>query len=315
MQRWDRLVDRYMEEFAARGICPEHVGYVGRELDRWGAWLKRRRPRPQLQEVDAELIVRYIRYRNTFRAKATLSSNVSILRGMGEFLLREGVWASNPLRWIRGPKLDPRARLPKRLGPQLMKRLWEGAAASRYRHHRYLWISILGVLYGSGIRRGELSRLDVDDWDRDLGLLQVDGRKTGEQRRVPVPPMVWHCLETYLPQRQNQLERVGSVGESALFVNKDGMRLTSLGISRGIHRLARRCGVPLVSLHQFRHTCASDLLEEGLSLPAVKQLLGHRAISTTVRYLHISDPQRCQAISRHPLNDWLASGHEEELQP
>jgi integrase/recombinase XerD len=63
--------------------------------------------------------------------------------------------------------------------------------------------------------------------------------------------------------------------------------------------------VPLVSLHQFRHTCASDLLESGVSLPEVQQLLGHATVVTTTRYLQIADPERAKAIKLHPLNDHL----------
>jgi site-specific recombinase XerD len=58
-------------------------------------------------------------------------------------------------------------------------------------------------------------------------------------------------------------------------------------------------------LHQFRHSCASDLLEAGVRLHEVQRILGHQAISTTIRYVHIADPQRREAISRHPINDWL----------
>jgi len=64
-------------------------------------------------------------------------------------------------------------------------------------------------------------------------------------------------------------------------------------------RLQRR------SLHQFRHTCASDLLERGASLPEVQGLLGHKRVDTTSRYLHIADPERARAVSKHPLNDYL----------
>ncbi|MGE3805750.1 MAG: tyrosine-type recombinase/integrase [Gemmataceae bacterium] len=72
-----------------------------------------------------------------------------------------------------------------------------------------------------------------------------------------------------------------------------------------MHRIARRMKVELAGLHQFRHTCASDLLEAGVRLPEVQRVLGHETITTTVRYLHCSDPQRHEAVSRHPLNDWL----------
>lgn len=61
-------------------------------------------------------------------------------------------------------------------------------------------------------------------------------------------------------------------------------------------------------MHQFRHTCASDPLEAGVRLPDVQQLLGHQTVSTTMRYLHVADPQLHQAVKVHPLNEILAAG-------
>jgi integrase len=79
-----------------------------------------------------------------------------------------------------------------------------------------------------------------------------------------------------------------------------------------VHRLAKSADVPLVSLHQFRHTCASDLLENGVSLPEVQQLLGHATVVTTTRYLQIADPERARAMKQHPLNDYLGSPEQSE---
>ena len=130
-------------------------------------------------------------------------------------------------------------------------------------------------------------------------------RKTGQERMVPVSEGIWRCLEAYLPLRQNLLEQRGECREPALFLNRAGMRLSSQSLGLMVHRLAKRAAVPLVSLHQFRHTCASDLLESGVSLPEVQHLLGHATVVTTTRYLHIADPARARALKQHPLNDYL----------
>jgi site-specific recombinase XerD len=82
-------------------------------------------------------------------------------------------------------------------------------------------------------------------------------------------------------------------------------------VSNGIHAISRRAGVSIHSLHQFRHTCASDLLEAGVHLAQVQRILGHSRIATTVRYVHVADPQRREAMRVHPLNDWLATAHRE----
>jgi site-specific recombinase XerD len=308
MKRWERLVDQYMEEYEAAGRAAETVKATRRELERWGSWLKNLRPRPGLEEVDADLIIRYLRGRAAYRAKATLSGAISKLRCLGEFLVREGVWLSNPLRWLRGPRLDIRSRLPRRITPEVMRGLWEAAATSRYGYHRSVWVTLLSIFYGTGMRRGDVSRLNVSDWSREEALLVVHNKKTGQERRVPVPAVTWQCLEAYLPKRQNHLEALSRSDESALFVNRYGGRLTASAISRGIQKLGSGCSETPITMHQFRHTCASDLLEAGVCLPDVQQLLGHQTISTTMRYLHVADPQLHQAVKVHPLNDILAVG-------
>jgi site-specific recombinase XerD len=259
-----------------------------------------------LEEVDSDLLIEYVRTRSAFHSKSTLSSVMSTLRGWGEFLTREGLWTTNPLRWMRGPKRPPHGGLPRRISADAVQDVFETATTSRYGYHRWAWMAVLGVVYGTGARRGEISRLDIADWNRDEGLLLIDGRKTGWERRVPVPELVWRCLEGYLPQRHNLLESVGRIEEPALFVNRFGRRMTGRMISEGIKSLARRSGHGNVTLHQFRHTCASDLLENGVHLAEVQQVLGHQSIETTVRYLHVADPQLHASIQCHPINAMLS---------
>ena len=187
-----------------------------------------------------------------------------------------------------------------------MDALWCEAANHRGEHSRHLWITVLALLYGTGLRRGELERLDVSSFDRSERALRIDGRKTGRERSVPLPEMVLRCLESYLPLRHNVLEQSATIGEAALLVTRSGARLTAEMISNGVHRIARRAGVSIHGLHQFRHTCASDLLEAGVHIAQVQRILGHSGIATTVRYVHIADPQRREAMRSHPLHDWLA---------
>jgi len=305
MRRWDRLMDAYSWECRQRGLAESTLVHIDRELLRWGAWLKRRRPTPRLEEVDVPLIVAYVRSRTPFRSKATVSSTMSVMRGMGEFLVREGIWRSNPLRWLQGPKLDARMRVPRRIGSEAMGQLWGAAAVQSSPYPRQLWTAVLAVLYGTGLRRGELERLDFADWDRTAEVLQIDGRKTGCARRVPLPQLAVDCLEAYVPYRQGKIERLGRLGEPALFVNRRGQRLSGPAVSLGVSRLARQAGLEGITLHGFRHSCASDLLESGVRLAEVQAVLGHRDVSTTVRYLAIADRQRRAAVDRHPINDWL----------
>jgi site-specific recombinase XerD len=305
MRRWDRFLDLYMEQYVARGICEATIKHTRSRLERWGNWMKQRRPRVMIERIDADLLVRYLESRTNFRVKSTVYGTLSTMRGMGDFLVREGVWQVNPLRWMKGPKVTPYSRLPRRIDREHMDALWREAASKHSEFHRHLWITVLAMLYGTGLRRGEIERLNWDAFDRAEGTLRIDGRKTGRERCVAVPEILWRCLESYLPLRHNVLERASALGQSALLVNRRGERLSGQMISNGIHAIARRAQVALVSLHQFRHSCASDLLEAGVHLPEVQRILGHQGIATTVRYTHIADPQRREAMACHPINAWL----------
>lgn len=305
MHRWDRLMGQYVSECRARGVSEGYARTMAREADRLGGFLKRQRPRVSLEAVRMPLLVEYVRGRTAFKAKSTVASVVSVLKGMGRFLHREGLWVRDPARWIRGPKRDARSRLPRRIGRERMRKLWEAAATARQGYSRSLWLALLSILYGTGLRRGELIRLQLSDWDAEAGVLRIDGRKTGRMRSSAVPQMVVWCMEHYLVARHNQLLKLGGQEEKSLFVNVHGGSLRESSISRGIGRLAARAEIGKVTLHMFRHSCASELLEEGLSLPEVQAVLGHQCIGTTMRYLSISDPRRHEAVARHPLNDIL----------
>lgn len=176
MRRWDGLLDGYIKECEARGLAAVTVEQRQRELEKAGAWLKRRRPKVDLGEVGSELLIRYLRTRGRFRLRATIAGAVSIPRGMGEYLAKDGIWLKNPLRWIKGPKLDPRMSLPRRVGKAEMKRLWEEVEKKKPESLRAVVLCVLVVLYGTGLRRGEPERLDIGDWDREGRLLRVDGR-------------------------------------------------------------------------------------------------------------------------------------------
>jgi integrase/recombinase XerD len=313
MKRWDGLLEKYVSLQHTRGLAASTIDARARELVLFGNWLKARRPKPMLEDVGADHIVAYVRSRSAFHSRSTVASVTSILRSMGEFLVVEGVWRTNPLRWMRGPKMDPRRQLPRRIGREQQTALWEAARARRQEHARYQAVCVLAILYGTGLRRGELERLDLEDWDREASVLAIDGQKTGAQRHVPVGEAVWRCIEAYLPHRHNRLEARGLLDERALLINTRGERLNSSGLGTLIGRLSKAAALPnRVTLHQFRHSCASDLLEAGVTMPEVQRVLGHATIQSTVRYAAVADPQRALAMHRHPVNRFLAAAPAEE---
>ncbi len=209
MKRFDGLLEKYVAQLRTRGLAAETIAYRERELQRFGTWLKGRKPRPALEEVESEHLVRYVEARSAFHSRSTVASIVSTLRSMGEFLVGEAVWRSNPMRWMRGPKMHLHRPLPRRIDKAHQQALWAAAEGLRQKHARYQAVCVLAILYGTGLRRGELERLELQHWDREASVLRVDGKKTGVQRVVPVGEGVWRCIEAYLPHRHNRLEATG----------------------------------------------------------------------------------------------------------
>jgi site-specific recombinase XerD len=306
MRRLDGLIDKYAEQLETRGLAAVTIGPRVRELRRFGDWLRARRPRPALEAIDAELVLEYLGTRSAFHSRSTVSGVVSNLRGLGEYLVEERIWRANPLRWIRGPKVDPRQHRTRRIDQAQLQALWSAAQARRQAPSRSLCLCVLGVLYGTGLRRGELSRLDLSDWDVAHRTLRVDGRKTGHERQVVLGEGVAQCLEAYLPQRHNRLEQTQRLGEPSLLVNTRGERLGGVQVATLIGRLCRDAGLPRLTPHQFRHSCASDLIAAGVALPEVQRLLGHAGMASTMRYVDIAAPERVAVMRQHPINRFLA---------
>ena len=190
-----------------------------------------------------------------------------------------------------------------------MQKLWQTASVISNPYRRSLCICMLSILYGTALRRGELVRLDLSGWQLAERTLILDGHKTGLERKVVVPELTAQCIESYLLARHNHLEMLGIYDQDALLVNTRGQRASDQTVSGMISRVIKRAGIrEKITLHQFRHTCASNLLASGSNLAEVQRILGHRHLSTTTRYLHITDPQKSEAVKHHPINTILG-GH------
>lgn len=306
MRNWEKNVKKHLEECRVRGLVKSTLQRKAGQLLGWGVWLRMQDPVPSLEEVggNAEYSIQYIINRTQFKSKSLTYSLISNMRCLGRHLVREGVWSENPVRWLKAPKVIPYSKNPRRIQKEKIEKLFEAAGSIRGSYDRTLMLSILSTVYSTGMRRGELERLRVKDWDREEGLLKVDGQKTGRERQVPVHEIAYRSIESYLPLRQNKLLETGEESDR-LLINRDGKPLSGQCISRRVYSLCRRAGVGKVTMHQFRHSCASDLLEEGVGILEVKNILGHASVGTTFRYTRGADPDRKKAMSLHPINKMI----------
>lgn len=96
MRAWDHLLEQYIAQYRARGCCDASVRRAQGVLSRWSLWLRTRRPRPQLQSMEADLLVAYLRSQTSFRSKVTVYGTLSVIRGMGDYPIPSSVTGTHP---------------------------------------------------------------------------------------------------------------------------------------------------------------------------------------------------------------------------
>jgi integrase/recombinase XerD len=229
-------------------------------------------------------------------APSSLARRCSALRQFYGYLVDEGMRRDDPTPAL--PRPVTRRPLPRLLSHAevevLFRRAEEEAAADRPEAVRLL--TLLELLYGSGLRASELVALPLAAMPRDAPLLTVTG-KGGQQRLVPVSTCARAALSRWLALRPP--------GGRALFPSRSGQgHLTRVRLFQLLRALAARAGIDSekVSPHVLRHAFATHLLEGGADLRVLQTLLGHADISTTQIYTHVDSARLVKLVNaRHPL--------------
>ena len=243
--------------------------------------------------VDRLVLRRYVSWLTTEGlAKRSVARKVSSLRRYFGYLRRQGVLAVDPSVALRAPAGD--SRLPRVLDHADVSSLLDGPTPEDEPHWRRLRDdAVLEILYGSGVRVGELCGLDLDSLDVPSGAVSVWG-KGSKQRRVPLSQPAASALRAWLAIRRDV---VAAPAGAALFGNERGARLTPRDVRRIVDRRSPRPTHP----HALRHSFATHLLDGGADLRAVQELLGHADVATTQRYTHISNHRLREAYAEaHP---------------
>jgi integrase/recombinase XerD len=230
-------------------------------------------------------------------APASVARKASALRQFFGFAIDEGWRADDPSGALPAPRL--RRPLPKVMGHDhiaaLFKRAEEEASGEDPKAVRLL--TLIELLYGSGLRATELVSLPLSAVPRDAPFLTVTG-KGGTTRLVPVGGRALEAMGRWLPLRP------AATPSRYLFPSGKTGHLSRVRLFQLLKGLAGRAGLDpaAISPHVLRHAFATHLLEGGADLRVLQTLLGHADISTTQIYTHV-DAARLVALvnSRHPL--------------
>jgi site-specific recombinase XerD len=295
-RRPDLVGDWKLGEFAdaLTSSSANTVGAYRSDLLLFAEWVERSGVRSPV-DVDRLLLRRYVASLTTRQfAKRTIARKVAALRRYYAFLRHRGYIEIDPTVSLRAPA-GP-ARLPRVLDHGEVAALLEPpdeleTAEPVWRRRRD--DAVLEVLYGSGVRVGELCGLDIDALDLAGGAVTVWG-KGSKERRVPLSSPAVEALRAWLSIRGDV---VAVATGSALFGNERGVRLSPRDVRRIIDRRSQRPTHP----HALRHSFATHLLDGGADLRVVQDLLGHSDVATTQRYTHVSK-QRLRAVytEAHP---------------
>jgi integrase/recombinase XerC len=222
---------------------------------------------------------------------------LSTVRGFFKWLWETRRITRNPASGLRNPK-QPN-RLPVFLTEGESRALLELPAAVDFPSARLT--CLLELLYASGLRVSELVGLDLQDLFADQRTLRVLG-KGRKERLVPYHARAAAVLEAYLQFRSAFLAAKAFPVTPALFLNQRGGRLTTTSV-RSLLRAALAAAAvrSRVSPHALRHSFATHLLNRGMDLRAIQELLGHASLSTTQRYTHLGLEELARTYEKaHP---------------
>jgi len=222
----------------------------------------------------------------------TIQRQLSSLRRLYEYLIKEQKASINPLKGIAAPKTG--RKLPRAPDIEQMDQLLQANDDDIFDIRDR---AMFELVYSSGLRLSELTGIDCIDLKRQDAQLRVLG-KGRKERDLPIGKKALYALEQWLKVRGN----LAKADEQALFVSRFGTRISQRGVQQRLEQLAINQGLPIhLHPHMLRHAFASHMLESSGDLRAVQELLGHADISTTQIYTHLDFQHLAEVYDKaHP---------------
>ena len=274
-----QLQDRMIADLTLRGMRPGTCEKYVNAVRGYVRYFKRS-PR----DLGSEHVRTYLLHlRNDLgRSGSTLNVCIAALRFFYATTLEmPSVMASIPRSRVDHPQ-------PEILSGTEVGRLIEAARNVKHR-------AMIAILYGAGLRVGELQRLQVGDIDSTRRVIHVREAKNRHDRIVPLPECAVPMLRQYWTRYRARLSRAG-----LLFPGRHGMMVRE-AVHRALDKAAEAARIRKhVYPHLLRHSFATHMLEAGADLRTVQILMGHRSLSSTARYTHLTEARRARI--RSPLD-------------
>ena len=242
-----------------------------------------------LNSVDSTLIRNFLAHETLNGiSKRSNARRVIALRQFYEYLVKNNYVEFNPFIIISTPKVDK--KLPEFMYLEEINNLFElNSQRKDFLMHRDQ--AIIELLFSSGLRVSELVNLTLQDLNLKERMMRIVG-KGNKERIVPFSLKTQKTLSVYLENTRKQLisDSGNMIGTNYVFLNSRGEKLTTRGVEYILQEIENKTGVTLsLHPHKFRHSFATHLLNQGLDLRTIQELMGHSSLSSTQVYTHVSN--------------------------
>ena len=254
----------------------------------------------KLFDVTRDYLKLWIASLSNYRYK-TIKRKIASLNAFMNYLEVECEWFNNPLRNLH-IRLKPPVRLPvvmtKEEIQKIIRMLDIEISSINNDTQRFFAVrdkAIIELLFGSGMRIGELCGLKNRDIDLDHGQVRIIGKGNKERIVDICLPVIIKSLNKWVDVRKSSY-----CPDDGFFTSRIGRKLGPQTVRLLVHRLAQKCKIEKhVTPHTFRHTFATLLLEENVDIANIQHILGHSSIATTQIYLHVNPYRQREILTNH----------------
>jgi integrase/recombinase XerD len=307
--KWDYWIALYVNTHcAARGLRALTIQAYEATLKGFQQYAQANWPERGPDQLSACDVLQYLEHLRKVRhnGASALNRQATVLRNFYRAIVAMGHLEprQNPMAHFPKIKAAPR-KLPTTLSREEISALLEHPESNTVLGIRDR--ALLTLLYGTGIRASECSGLTDKDINWEERTIRVVG-KGGHERTLPLNDEVVHLL------RQYRIAQGGAKAQEPFFRSREGGALSRNAIYERVRRHGRQARIPKrVSPHRLRHTFATHLVQEGVGLVTLRDLLGHRQITSTQIYIHLTAQDLRKAADKHPVSQLIK--RMEELLP
>lgn len=263
-----------------------------------------------VDEPDKEKIEEYITHLHKSYKQKTVKRKIASIKAFYNYLEETEIIAESPFRKIKVkfketvtlPRIIPREEIEK-----LLNHMYQCLNENDKVSHKHMLrdVAVIEVFFATGARVYEISNIREDSVNLNTGLIRLMG-KGGKERYVQISnTSILEVLKKYYDENEQAIKKSGY-----FFVNNRESRYTEQSIRLMLKKYTKQAGIERnITPHMFRHSFATYLIEEGVDVSCVQQILGHSSIKTTQIYIHIAAKKQAEILKEmHPRNNMKIAG-------